>query len=156
MTSLRGRAVRSVLAAVVSFVLAAPPQVLALASAPGKSGKAPCAGVDVAAAARHWQEKLRLQDWEILVECKMPERYWKSNLGISASNTATRAAIVWVHPEIRNPALVSEVVLHEMLHVLLYHVKKAESAEIDEQVVRTITKVIMGPNAVPEEEKSLP
>lgn len=141
---------RVLVSAVVAAALLVSP-ISALQTAPPLAGglseqapSQPCAGVDVGSVARRWQETLRLQDWEIEAKCAMPEKFWKSNLGISASDTAARKAVVLVHPDIKDPRLVSEVVLHELLHVLLFDLKEAESVSVDEQVVRALTVAILG------------
>lgn len=130
----------------VSFVtavalVAAP--LFPLAEAAEQSKPAPCAGENVEAIGRQWQKKLRLDDWRITYICGMPAAKRATNYGVSATSTDTREALVLINPEITDREFIREVVLHELLHVLLYEVKLAQSQQVDEQVVRAVSETIL-------------
>lgn len=129
----------------ISFVAA-----VALVAAPlfplsetAEKSAAPCAGENVEAIGKQWQKRLRLDDWRITYICGMPAAKQATNYGVSATNADTREALVLINPEITDRELVREVVLHELLHVLLYEVKMAQSQQVDEQVVRAVSETIL-------------
>lgn len=114
-----------------------------LAEAAEQNKPAPCAGENVEAIGKQWQKKLRLEDWRIAYICGMPASKRKTNYGVSATSADTREALVLINPEITNREFVREVVLHELLHILLFEAKLAQSQQVDEQVVRAVSEAIL-------------
>lgn len=132
-------------ASLSGFLLVAP--VVALDAAPSErepqASVVECAGQDLPGLLKKWQTRLRLQDWEIEIECGMTPELWKTNYGVSATNVAARKSKILVHPLIKDAALVNEVVLHELLHVMLFNVKEARSESVDEQVVQALSAALI-------------
>lgn len=64
----------------------------------------------------HWQDVLRLRDWDI--GCMLVDQPWRKN-GDVKIDTSNRLATVMINSGL-DPAHLEEVVVHELVHVKLY------------------------------------
>jgi len=72
--------------------------------------------VDIREIVAHWQDILRLRDWDI--RSLLVEKTWRKN-GDVKIDMSNRMATVMVNREL-DPAHLEEVVIHELLHIKLY------------------------------------
>jgi hypothetical protein len=98
---------------------------------------------------RYWQQRLRLQDWavEIVMERAYDlGDYWGK---IHVAEDKRRARIRIMDPIDLSPAAIApydmdQIIVHELLHIHLYPITKAEDSMPEEQAIEAISWALVG------------
>ncbi len=87
-----------------------------------------------------WQTQLELRDWTIGYYCRPDPELGDEAEGTASMSQEERAALVYIHPTAPDQ---EEVAAHELVHILLGFVRAADSDLVEEQAVRTLTRLLV-------------
>lgn len=87
-----------------------------------------------------WQERLELRDWTVGYYCRPDPDLGDEAEGTASLSQEERATLIYVHPSAPDQ---EEVAAHELVHVLLGFIRAADSQLVEEQAVRTLTRLLI-------------
>lgn len=123
----------------VSIAVAPPPPssptVVAMDTAP-----LPAACAEVGGYLATWQARLELRDWTVGYSCLPDPEFGEEAEGTTTASQEERTALVHIHPKAPDQ---EEVAAHELLHIMLGFVRAADSDLVEEQAVRTLTRLLI-------------
>lgn len=101
--------------------------------------------------AKCWQKLLRLEDWDVTVEVIMRhEMESHDNLGECHADPLERTATIRILNPIELPEAdqtaeyLEKIIIHELLHLIPREASLADGENVEEIIVRKMTRVIVG------------
>lgn len=103
---------------------------------------------DVQAICRHWQARLRLQDWDIHCELVRGFRLTDAVAEIETLDTKRTAWVRVMHPADYNPSFLlphdpERSIVHELLHLVLRPLAPENESLAEEQVVHALSGTLV-------------
>lgn len=87
-----------------------------------------------------WQRRLELRDWTVGYFCRPDPDLGDEAEGTTSVYQEERVVAIYIHPAAPDQ---EEVAAHELVHVLLGFVREADSDLVEEQAVRTLTRLLI-------------